>query len=106
MCYSDWGCGTVFKLARNGTETVSYSFQGSPDGETPNGGLIDKAGSLFGTTLMGGNSSICDCGTVFKVEANGLESVLYSFCSLSNCGDGAMPAAGLISDKKGNLYGT
>jgi uncharacterized repeat protein (TIGR03803 family) len=35
------------------------------------------------------------------------ETVLYSFCPGGYpCSDGAVPAAGLIMDKKGNLYGT
>jgi uncharacterized repeat protein (TIGR03803 family) len=34
------------------------------------------------------------------------EQVLYSFCSLSGCGDGEQPTAGMIFDKLGNLYGT
>jgi len=34
------------------------------------------------------------------------EKVLYSFCSQSNCTDGANPDAGVIQDAKGNLYGT
>src|SRR5271165_4320322 len=34
------------------------------------------------------------------------EKVLYSFCSQSNCADGAGPDAGLIMDAAGNLYGT
>ena len=29
-----YGCGTVFKLAPDGTETVLYAFQGSSDGFT------------------------------------------------------------------------
>jgi uncharacterized repeat protein (TIGR03803 family) len=47
---------------------------------------------------------------VFKLTPNSdgswTESVLYSFCSLDNCADGADPTAGLIFDKAGNLYGT
>jgi uncharacterized repeat protein (TIGR03803 family) len=34
------------------------------------------------------------------------EIVLYSFCPKKNCSDEALPYAGVISDKKGNLYGT
>jgi len=34
------------------------------------------------------------------------EKVLYSFCSTQLCPDGANPAASLISDTAGNLYGT
>jgi uncharacterized repeat protein (TIGR03803 family) len=34
------------------------------------------------------------------------EEVLYSFCGLAGCGDGQHPAAGLLMDKAGNLYGT
>ena len=32
--------------------------------------------------------------------------MLYSFCSAANCTDGGRPAAGLIEDTAGNLYGT
>ncbi len=34
------------------------------------------------------------------------EKVLYSFCSISGCADGAEPNSGLILDGAGNLYGT
>src|ERR1700722_13448707 len=42
-------CGTVFKLAPNGTETVLYAFTGTNgDGGYPAAGLIlDKAGNLY-----------------------------------------------------------
>src|SRR5207302_4215627 len=69
------------------------------------------AGNLFGTTTAGGGNSnpSCGsngCGTVFKLDNTGRETVLYSFCSAPNCTDGASPQAGLIQDAAGNLYGT
>jgi uncharacterized repeat protein (TIGR03803 family) len=102
------GCGTVFKLASDGTETVLHAFSASLDGSGPYGGLIeDSAGNLYGTTASGGSSGCggiaYGCGTVFKVAPDGSESVLYAF----NGGkDGAYPLAGLFADEKGNLYGT
>ena len=45
-----------------------------------------------------------DCGTVFKVDTTGKETVLYSFTG--SPGDGAVPEAGLVRDAQGNLYGT
>ncbi|HYU13388.1 MAG TPA: hypothetical protein VEK82_12485, partial [Stellaceae bacterium] len=34
------------------------------------------------------------------------EQVLYRFCSQANCADGKNPAAAVIMDGAGNLYGT
>jgi uncharacterized repeat protein (TIGR03803 family) len=113
-----YGCGTVFKLAPTSagwTQTVLYSFcsqAACADGGYPQAGLImDGAGNLYGTTFYGGTNcpSNFGCGTVFKLAPNSTgwtESVLYSFCSQSNCADGATPLAGLIMDSAGNLYGT
>jgi len=106
-----FGCGTVFKLAKNGTETVLYSFSGGADGSAPLAGVIrDTAGNLYGTTVGGGNLSCgsgSGCGTVFKVDTTGKETVLHSFAG--NHGDprdGDEPSAGLTRDAAGNLYGT
>jgi len=100
--------GTVFELTPGGRETVLYSFcaqTNCTDGATPTAGLImDKAGNLYGTTFHGGGTS--DDGTVFVLTHRGTETVLYSFCAQTDCGDGALPQAGLIMDKAGNLYGT
>jgi hypothetical protein len=94
----DSPCGTVFKLTHqsNGswTESVLHRFGGSGDGWAPSAGLIfDSAGNLYGTTTMGGASG--RGGTVFMLtpEQNGswTETVLYSFCQLTNCADGAGP---------------
>jgi uncharacterized repeat protein (TIGR03803 family) len=99
------GEGTVFKLATNGTESVLYAFTGGADGGQPYAGVVaDKAGNLYGTTYYGGIGGFS--GVVYKVAPNGTETVLHAFCSLENCDDGYLPEAGLIIDKKGNLYGT
>jgi len=105
------GCGVVFKLAPDGTETVLYSFAGKSDGGKPEAGLIqDEAGNFYGTTKLGGmlgckwGNSDNGCGTVFKLAPDGTETVLYSFTGKN--GTGANPNAGLIRDKAGNLYGT
>jgi uncharacterized repeat protein (TIGR03803 family) len=89
-------------LAQAQTFTVLHEFTGKPDGGTPvRGNLVrDAAGNLYGTTRSGGGFNF---GTVFKVDATGQESVLYSFTGLL---DGASPGSGLVSDPAGNLYGT
>ena len=108
------GCGTVFELSpRSGggwSESVLYNFCSLPnctDGERPvTGPLVrDSAGSLYGTTIFGGNPKLCNgsCGVVFKLESNGKETVLHTFTGGS---DGAVPFAGLVADDQGNLYGT
>jgi uncharacterized repeat protein (TIGR03803 family) len=102
------GYGTVFTLDKTGTETVLYSFTGGTDGANPIAGLVrDTAGNLYGTTEYGGDLTCGDgygCGTVFVVDKSGNETVLYSFTGTG--GDGADPAAGLVRDSQGNLYGT
>lgn len=103
-CKQYYGCGVVYKLT-NGTEQVLYRFQGQSDGQEPNGGLIlDGAGNIYGTTYHGGGDSKGRPGTVFKVTPGGTETVLHKFNSTK--GDGKLPTAGLVMDKKGNLYGT
>ncbi len=99
------GYGTVFKLDTSDNETVLYSFcsqTGCADGEGPLSNLImDAQGNLYGTTNEGGANGY---GTVFKVDASGNETVLYSFTGI--VGDGSNPSAGLMMDAQGNLYGT
>jgi uncharacterized repeat protein (TIGR03803 family) len=106
------GCGTVFKLSKTGKESVLYTFTGWPDGAYPNGVIRDAKGDLYGTTLNGGSghNGYCSlngvpygCGTVFKVDASGKETVLHKF---TDNADGGYPEAGLIQDAEGNLFGT
>jgi uncharacterized repeat protein (TIGR03803 family) len=62
-------------------------------------------GNFYGTTAVGG-ASVSSGGTVFKITPEGTLTTLYSFCSLTNCADGANPHAGLIQASDGNFYGT
>jgi uncharacterized repeat protein (TIGR01451 family) len=112
-CYGG-GCGTVYKLSPDGTETVLHNFAGAPnDGANPQSGSLiqDSAGNFYATTLNGGTS---DLGTVFRLSPDGTETVLYSFVGPANNGgtstgppnDGAGPIGGVIMDAAGNLYGT
>ena len=98
------GCGTVFKLASDGTESVLYVFTGGNDGAYPYAGLTSGgAGDYYGTTVAGGGCADNDaCGTVFKLASDGTETVLYAFQGGS---DGLGPVGGLIINQ-GNLYGT
>ncbi|MBV8799241.1 MAG: hypothetical protein JO208_05485 [Alphaproteobacteria bacterium] len=106
------GAGTVFELTPDGTENVLYSFcsqNNCADGSNPQASLVmDNSGNLYGTT-GGGGLGHCQggCGTVFEVTPSGSESVLYSFCSLVACTDGAFPYLNnnLVMDSTGNLFG-
>jgi uncharacterized repeat protein (TIGR03803 family) len=109
------GVGVVFEVDAAGHETVLHTFEGG-DGATPGSVLtFDSQGNLYGTTGHGGGNAGCGaesgCGTVFKLtpQSGGTwsENVLYSFCSLKNCADGAEPDSGpLARDADGNIYGT
>ncbi len=116
--YSLRACGTVFELSppagqqTQWRERVLWSFVASGDGAFPVAGLLaDKWGNLFGTTVEGGvNCPSYGCGTVFELnpppdqQTQWRERVLWSFGATSD--DGQFPEAGLIADKRGNLYGT
>jgi uncharacterized repeat protein (TIGR03803 family) len=98
------------------TFTLLYPFNSSgnlSDGGWPEVGVTrDSAGNLYGTTFFGGAGTGCDiyfggCGTVFKLDSSGTETVLHSFGGAGvNVNDGWNPTARLILDTAGNLYGT
>jgi uncharacterized repeat protein (TIGR03803 family) len=94
-----------FQIDKYRKETVLYNFAGAPDGNGPNSLVRDSAGNLYGTTA-GGGSNQCPlefaCGTVFKLDTRGKETVLYTFIGASE--DGQSPV-GLVRDGVGNVYG-
>ncbi len=87
------------RTAGTWNEVVLHSFTGA-DGQEPYAGVIrDSAGNIYGTTWSGGASS---CGVVYRLDANGQETVLHSF---TGGDDGCNLWAGVIGDLAGNLYG-
>jgi uncharacterized repeat protein (TIGR03803 family) len=105
------GCGTLFKLAPDGTFTVLHTFKNPlKQGAIPQGSLIaDAQGDLYGVTETNGGDTPCPagaaqkgCGTVFKLSSKGAYSVLHAFTGGS---DGGVPYGGVIADAQGNLYG-
>ncbi|HUI84920.1 MAG TPA: choice-of-anchor tandem repeat GloVer-containing protein, partial [Candidatus Binatia bacterium] len=85
-------------------DVVTHSFgTGNGDGKNPFGGLVlDSAGNLYGTTSTAGINGF---GTVFKLSADGTETVLYNFGNGN--GDGQNPLGTLIFDSAQiNLFGT
>jgi len=85
------GCGTVFKLAPDGTGFTVLHLFGDDDNDErfPAPGLVaDSAGNLYGTTRQGGGKTRCDnfvaetvgCGDVFKLASDGTGfTVLHTF---------------------------
>lgn len=100
----EFGCGTIFRLAQDGSETVLHAFKGS-DGANPIFSRLirDRQGNLYGTTFRGGNTAcVPGCGNVFKLTTTGELIVLHAF---TGGVDGANPSGDLVTDGQGNLYG-
>jgi uncharacterized repeat protein (TIGR03803 family) len=104
------GGGTVFAVLPGGQFKTLHEFctsgGGCSNGAAPAYGLVANASStvFYGTTVNGGRAR--QAGTVFKVTSSGAASTLHHFCSAAKCKDGKTPSGPLISDSKGNLYGT
>ncbi len=94
------GNGTVFEYrADAGREVVLASFAGT-DGSDPEGPLVmDAAGNLYGTTLVGGANGD---GTVFEVAVGSGTITSLAYFDRTHA---AMPTGNLILDGQGNLFG-
>jgi len=100
------GFGTVFKVNASGNSSYSivYSFAGgTADAQDSQSSLLLASdGYFYGTSILGGLNGK---GTVFRISANGVENLMYSF---GGPGDGATPIGELIQAPApdGHLYGT
>jgi uncharacterized repeat protein (TIGR03803 family) len=103
------GCGTIFKINSAGTIDTLYSFTGGADGADPEEALVQASdGSLYGTTLIGGDSSCTvsnttGCGTIFNITLGGSFNALHQF---SGGTEGGVPFTALIQASDGDFYGS
>ena len=93
--------GVIFRMTTAGNVTTVHAFEGNnSDGAAPMAGLVLASdGNFYGTTAFGGTGA----GTVYRLSASGVFSLLASFGS---AGDGALPRASLLRTSDGSLYGT
>jgi uncharacterized repeat protein (TIGR03803 family) len=101
-------CGVVFRLDAAGDAKVLHVFKTNPQGTTPQEGLIDVGGVLYGTTSGGGDSACRPlsngCGVLFEIGKTGQYSVLHTFTGAS--GDAGDGASALMLGSDGSIYGT
>jgi uncharacterized repeat protein (TIGR03803 family) len=102
--------GTTFELKREAgggwSEKILYSFgETSTDGTRTGGVTFDGSGNMYGVTSDGGSYGY---GTAFELtpaeDGTWRETVLHNFNN--NGRDSFYPAAPVILDRAGNLYGT
>ena|GEM_PF-6457663 len=85
-----YGCGVIFKLAPDRTETVLYAL-GQDNGECDDVGVIlGPDGSLYGSSR--GSTRL------FKLAPDRTFSIIYKF-------SGSEQGSPQLFDKKGNMYG-
>jgi uncharacterized repeat protein (TIGR03803 family) len=108
------GGGTIYELSPSGggwSYSVLHSFAAT--GAGPNGQcyncpgayatlLIDAAGNLFGTTY---NDGVHGRGMVFELAHSGTGWAFADLHDFTGGSDGSDIWAGLVRDRKGNLYG-
>ncbi len=105
------GGGNMFRMTPSGELTSIYKFcslSGCADGDfVTSAPLVGTDGNLYGVASGGGGSALTGSagGTVFQMTLDGKLTVVYTFCSLASCADGATPNGITLGDD-GNFYGT
>jgi uncharacterized repeat protein (TIGR03803 family) len=104
--------GTLFKLVgENFTHLYDFcSLSRCADGQFPGALAENGAGELIGGTTMGPHRQGCvhrACGTLFDfATATNAFTTLYTFCSQTDCADGAGPNGPVSLQSNGDIIGT
>jgi uncharacterized repeat protein (TIGR03803 family) len=96
-------CGVVFRLNTVGSQKVLKTFHTGTGGRSPENGLVDIGGILYGSTALGGDAD-CNggrgCGTIFSIGKTGVYSVLHTFT------DNTAVVGEMTLGQDGSLFGS
>jgi uncharacterized repeat protein (TIGR03803 family) len=99
--------GLIWRLEIDGTLKALHRFSSGPGGYSPETGLIDVGGTLYGTTTEGG-ANVCvtaytptSCGVLYQISNTGVYTVVHSWDGT----DGGGPLDELTKGTDGNIYG-
>jgi uncharacterized repeat protein (TIGR03803 family) len=89
----------------NGAFPDSSLIKGPQGAQGPHHRVVQHSnGNYYGVTPIGGANN---AGTVYQLTPAGVETTIYSFCSVgASCADGSFPEGALVAGSDGNLYGT
>jgi uncharacterized repeat protein (TIGR03803 family) len=99
--------GTAFKLSLAGKLTTLHSFNGIDGWCFEPGCQLVQAnnGNFYGLSAYGGSIvNGTQPGTFFEITQAGAFTMLYNFCSQTNCADGQFPTR-FVQATDGNFYG-
>jgi uncharacterized repeat protein (TIGR03803 family) len=104
---NEWG--TAFRYSP-GTEAVNviYNYCSLPDctdGAIAHGLIQASDGNFYGTAQISYTQPFYP-GIVYQMTPAGVQSTLYTFCTLTDCTDGWDIFSGVVQDNDGNFYGT
>ena len=97
--------GTLFRVSTTGEFKVVHFFCSAVncvDGYEQSTPIQGIDGNLYGTARLGGSHN---GGVLYRLTLAGEYTVIYNFCSLSDCLDGGGPNT-IVQDAKGNFFGT
>jgi hypothetical protein len=106
------GCGAVFKLVPPAVEggawieKILFRLDGHDGVDPASGVFLDKRGIAYFTTIAGGGGGF-PSGVVAQL-APGVEGMwkILLLHSFQDNGDGGVPMAPVVSDAKGDIFGT
>ena len=99
--------GLIYRLETDGTVKALHQFSGGSGGYSPETGLIDVGGVLYGTAAFGGDLSCIffngeeGCGLFYQIDRTGKYSVIHRFAGP----EGAWPQDELTKGNDGSVYG-